>query len=220
MTAIKSTLGICIYCYLAAVIAVWGVIWFTGDKWWFGTVLMYGPRWIYAVPLVVLVPLALMWRRPLAVALGLAALIIAWPLMGLNVPLDFWGEREQTALRVMTYNVQRWEVTGEEFTALLDEPVPTWRRFRSCLAATAGNCRQNGLWPGPDTAGRVALSHCPHGNIQARRRGEWHVLRDRYAGRAARLRLRGSAHAAPGADNNLDREKIFEPGTDRTKPRK
>ena len=93
---------------------------FTGDRWWFGTVLLYGPRWIYFFPLLVFLPPALVWRRRLLWPLGLTALLIAGPLMGFNLPWPPWTTAAGS-LRVLTYNVQRWEVTPTEFAALLDE---------------------------------------------------------------------------------------------------
>jgi endonuclease/exonuclease/phosphatase family metal-dependent hydrolase len=134
MTAIKSILSVCIYCYLMAVLAVWGIIWFTGDKWWFGTVLLYGPRWIYALPLIGFVPLALLWYRRWLWPLGLTMLLIVWPVMGLNVPLKFWDDGGEPVLRVLTYNVERWEVNGKEFAALLDETGADLAAVQECAS--------------------------------------------------------------------------------------
>lgn len=134
MNRIKTFIGIGIYLFLASVLTVWGIIWFSGDKWWFGTVLLYGPRWIYAIPLLLLVPLAFLWHRRLLWVLGLAALIIAWPLMGLNLPFRFWGGGGEQSLRVLTYNVHRWEVKGEEFKALLDETGADLAAVQECAS--------------------------------------------------------------------------------------
>ena len=41
-----------------AVVGVWAVLWFAGDRWWFATLMLFGPRWVYAAPMAVLVPLA------------------------------------------------------------------------------------------------------------------------------------------------------------------
>lgn len=50
-------------------------------------------------------------------------MIIVWPIMGLNIPLPGWGHPEPAALRVMTFNIERWNVKEQDFAALLD----TWR---------------------------------------------------------------------------------------------
>lgn len=113
------TLGV--YGYALAVVGVWALMVITGDRWWFGTVLLYGPRWIYFFPLLVLVPLAFFWHRRRLWPLGLIALFIAWPLMGFNVSWPSWLDSEPGHLRVLTYNIERWEVNAEEFATLLDE---------------------------------------------------------------------------------------------------
>ncbi|WP_305043252.1 endonuclease/exonuclease/phosphatase family protein [Geoalkalibacter sp.] len=96
-------------------------MYFSGDRWWFGTVLLYGPRWIYFFPLVVLVPLALLWYRRGLWMLAVVALVIAWPMMGFNLTKSPLVSSEPADLRVLTYNIKRWEVTADEFAGLLDE---------------------------------------------------------------------------------------------------
>ena len=131
--AMTTILGFCIYGYAAAVIGVLVLLRFSGDRWWFATVLLYGPRWIYALPLTVLVPIAVLLRRRWLGPLGLSALIIAWPIMGWNVPWKGLGSRETKAtFRVLTYNIQRWEVSGEEFSKLLDEVDPDFAAVQEC----------------------------------------------------------------------------------------
>ena len=49
------------YAALLALIAL--LINFTGDRWWLGTLLMFGPRWVWGVPLF---PLALIAVVPLS----------------------------------------------------------------------------------------------------------------------------------------------------------
>lgn len=118
---LKLLVSLGVYAYALAVTGVWALMYFTGDRWWFGTVLLYGPRWIYFFPLFVLVPLVLLWYRRGMWLLGLVAALIAWPIMGFNVPLQSLLDAERQGVRVLTYNVKRWEVTAEEFTTLLDE---------------------------------------------------------------------------------------------------
>lgn len=50
-----------VYTALLALIAL--LIQFTGDRWWSGTLLMFGPRWVWGVPLF---PLALIAVVPLS----------------------------------------------------------------------------------------------------------------------------------------------------------
>ena len=48
---------------------------------------LFAPRWVWALPLIALVPAALFLRRRLVAPLALAAALWAGPLLGFNVPL-------------------------------------------------------------------------------------------------------------------------------------
>ena len=52
----KNILAVGLYFYLIAILIFWAIIWLTVDKWWLGTILLYGPRWIYAGPLILFIP--------------------------------------------------------------------------------------------------------------------------------------------------------------------
>lgn len=123
----------CIYLYMLGLIGVLSLIWIWGDRWWFATVLLYGPRWIYAYPMVVLVPAALICQPRLLWYLGGAAVFIGWPLMGLNIPMKIpVGADRPPTFRVMTYNLERWSVTEEEFIYLLDQVKPDFVAVQEC----------------------------------------------------------------------------------------
>ena len=77
----------------------------TGDWWWFGTVVLFAPRWPLLVPAGALAAASVLldWRS-LGMSL-LAAAIVAWPLMGWQAP-KLWGSPPAgAALRVMSINV-------------------------------------------------------------------------------------------------------------------
>ncbi len=132
----KAFLGFCIYSYLLIIIGVWGCIWIWGDRVWIFTILLYGPRWIYLFPLVVLIPAALFFQYRWLLPLGLVLLIIVWPLMGFNIPNTKTdkqeGPRPAQHFRVLTYNIQRWSVSGESFSKLLDEIKPDFAAVQEC----------------------------------------------------------------------------------------
>ena len=54
--------------YLIVIGAVWLLLWLLADRWWPATILAFGPRWIYGLPLVVLVPMAAGGRRSFRLA--------------------------------------------------------------------------------------------------------------------------------------------------------
>jgi hypothetical protein len=48
--------------------------------------MLFGPRWVYATPALVLLPLALGFRRRLLWAIGLAMVVVLVPIMGFCFP--------------------------------------------------------------------------------------------------------------------------------------
>ncbi|MFV0423586.1 endonuclease/exonuclease/phosphatase family protein [Oleidesulfovibrio sp.] len=70
--------------YLFAVASAAGLLHFESDQWWPASFLLFGPRWMFGVPLLALLPAALFIRRSLLLPLGVAAVIFLWPLLGFN----------------------------------------------------------------------------------------------------------------------------------------
>jgi len=101
------------WAYPLAVAAVTVVLRLVGDSWWVGLVLMYLPRWGFALPLVpVAVAVALWGPRRLLLAQAGAALLVLFPLMGLELNL----RRPKGAdgpIRLLSYNVARGRLDPE-----------------------------------------------------------------------------------------------------------
>lgn len=93
--------------YLSLAIATWLLLYGLADRWWLATALLYGPRWVCAVPLVALIPAALLCRRAfLPVAMTL--LVVIGPLLGFCVPWRTWlpnRAQKQPKIRVLSCNV-------------------------------------------------------------------------------------------------------------------
>jgi endonuclease/exonuclease/phosphatase (EEP) superfamily protein YafD len=110
--------------YLVLVALVWVLIRGWGDVSWFATVLLFGPRWVYAVPLVVVLPAAALCRRRRLLALaatGVAALLVG-VINDVRVPFPAFGARsEGPRLRVMTYNIGGGTFEPRELMALIEE---------------------------------------------------------------------------------------------------
>ncbi len=97
---------ICTWLYLAGVLAVWLLLCVGGDRWWFPTVILFGPRWFCALPLAVLLPAAALVRRRMVWVLGLVAFLVFGPVMGFQIP---WARMAATAgpnIRVLTCNLK------------------------------------------------------------------------------------------------------------------
>jgi vancomycin resistance protein VanJ len=90
--------------YLALVVAL-GVAFRFADEWWFATLLMFAPGWLFALPLALLVPAAVAVRRRALAALVPAA-VLAGAAGGFALP---WGQLSDPPrgfrLRVATCNI-------------------------------------------------------------------------------------------------------------------
>jgi vancomycin resistance protein VanJ len=120
--------------YLLGLLGVTMLIHVWADTWWVATLVLFGPRWIWAAPLALLVLPSLVLRRRLLVPLGAAALLVVGPVMGFELPalstLAEGGERRD--LRVMTYNLGSGKVRLETLMDLLQEIAPDIAVFQEC----------------------------------------------------------------------------------------
>ncbi|HEX5444152.1 MAG TPA: endonuclease/exonuclease/phosphatase family protein [Pirellulales bacterium] len=84
--SIERLAGWLAWAYAVGVIVAWLVLRIGGDRWWWTTALLFAPRWAWPLPVTVILPVVLLWRRRLAWLVALSALWVAWPLMGFCVP--------------------------------------------------------------------------------------------------------------------------------------
>jgi vancomycin resistance protein VanJ len=110
-------------CYLMSVLGVLAAIRVLGDRWWAATVLLFAPRWVALVPLLLLSLLAVWTRRirPLG-AQAFTALIVLGPLMGFNVPWKRLSHRELHGprIRFLTFNLSQDPLDTDGFVDLLE----------------------------------------------------------------------------------------------------
>ena len=94
--------GIWIYVAAMVLLALWMHAY--GDRRWLATVFLFGPRWLCAAPLPLLVAAAAIWQRWLLPPLAIAGMVIVGPIMGLCVHPDLSNTTFHD-LRVLTCNV-------------------------------------------------------------------------------------------------------------------
>jgi endonuclease/exonuclease/phosphatase (EEP) superfamily protein YafD len=96
------------------------------DQWWPATLLMFGPRWVLALPLALLLPAAAVWRRRSLGPLLLGFLLIVGPVMGFNVPWQRLtsASLEGPRLRVLTCNMHYQAGDPGPLDRLLTETRP------------------------------------------------------------------------------------------------
>lgn len=83
------------------------LLWSLGDRWWPATVLLFGPRWILALPLGIAVILAVAHDRAVLPILGVTALILAGPVIEFRTGWRALHARPDPSrdLTVVSYNV-------------------------------------------------------------------------------------------------------------------
>jgi vancomycin resistance protein VanJ len=120
------------YLYIAAVLALWLLLRLAGDRWWVATVLLFGPRWPYAIPWPLLTALAF-WQRPRLVwPLPISAIVLLGPIMGFCLPFAWLTSRDGPTIRVLTCNVDGDAVDIYRFGALVDLTKPDLVALQEC----------------------------------------------------------------------------------------
>ncbi len=137
----RCTLLAC-WTYVAAMIGLIALMAVAGDRWWPTTFALFGPRWVAAIPFVVLLPMALIARRWATLPpILIASILVVSPWMGFRVP---WGASSGGLLRLrfLTCNVEGGRAKG--LAALIAETEPDLVILQECPLDWATR-----MFPGP-----------------------------------------------------------------------
>ena len=112
--------------YAAAVLGLCLLLHLASDRWWPATLVLYGPRWLCALPLLVLVPAAAVCSRRLLGLLAAVSVVLLVPLMGLCLP---WAPLVRPScrgpsVRVLTCNVHGHDLDPAALAALIASSEP------------------------------------------------------------------------------------------------
>jgi vancomycin resistance protein VanJ len=123
--------------YALSLLLVWTLLRFLSDRWWFATMMLFGPRWIYPLPLLVLVPLCLLWDRRRWPVLLLGIAILWFPVMDFCLP---WGRLfapAGTRYRVLTCNLHNEECNFDALRTLILREDPDFIALQECSVDAA-----------------------------------------------------------------------------------
>lgn len=111
--------------YLAASVLFWLFLRVAGDRWWVATLIMFGPRWLWAMPLGLLLPLAIAFNRRGLWVLGCSIFVVVGPIMGLciNVPQSP-SRGPGLHIRILTNNTQGNKFDLQAMADLIDKTDP------------------------------------------------------------------------------------------------
>ena len=130
-------LSVLVWLYALAVIGVALLLHQLSDVWWPATLVLFAPRWLWALPLLALVPMALRRRPRLLWVLAATALVLVVPVLGWvpPSPSSLTGPATPPDLRVLTYNIGGGNLIPAEIVPWLDEVAPDVALFQECNAA-------------------------------------------------------------------------------------
>jgi endonuclease/exonuclease/phosphatase (EEP) superfamily protein YafD len=148
---------------LSAVIAV--AFWRLADQWWPMTVLLFGPRWVLLLPVVLLALLAAVRDRALLLPLLLAGWLVVGPVMGFGTGWRGWFTRSDATrdLTVVTFNAR----DGLSLTRSAERLIADWGAdvvaFQECGGTLRAELRAMEGWstwsvPGVCLQSRVRIA--------------------------------------------------------------
>jgi vancomycin resistance protein VanJ len=125
---------VCVWLYSLSLLGVAVLLQVWADTWWVATVILFAPRWIWALPLALLVPAALLLHRRLFLPLGATALLAVSPVMGFELPSlsSLVEDGEHRDIRVVTYNIGGGGIKLAELIDLLEELKADVAVFQEC----------------------------------------------------------------------------------------
>ena len=112
--------------WLVITVALSVIVRTAGDRWWVVTAaLLFGPRWVFVIPLGILAVVSLVCcRRALWIVLA-TGVLFAIGFLNYNLPWGrLMGATEGKAVRLLTCNVHRHELSPSEFGLLLSDTSP------------------------------------------------------------------------------------------------
>jgi endonuclease/exonuclease/phosphatase (EEP) superfamily protein YafD len=152
-----------VWCYLGLGLLAAALLYGLGDRWWPATLLLFGPRYLLLAPLLILMPAALVWRRPLVMLLVITALIVVFPVMGVRTGWRTWiaGGPRGVPLRIITFNIEAGAVFAPLLPAALEQWRPDVMLFQECDDSLKQAIREASGWHYQVREELCALSRYP-----------------------------------------------------------
>jgi vancomycin resistance protein VanJ len=149
--------------YLGATLVACAMLWGLSDQWWPATLLLFFGRWVLLLPLVMLLPAALLARRRLVLPLVAALLVVLFPVMGLRTGLRLpaRGVADAPRLRVVSFNTAALPNLGGYLDELLREWQADLVAFQECGDQLAAAVTEAQGWHGHAHGGLCLVSRYP-----------------------------------------------------------
>jgi len=122
-----------VWAYLGATLLIAASMWGLGDRAMIGTVLLFMGRWVFLLPLIVLVPAALLLHRMMLLPLLAGAIIVLGPIMGFRTG---WRRLLPAPpgqhVRVVTFNADGGDLVAQMLPTLLADWKPDVVALQEC----------------------------------------------------------------------------------------
>ncbi|MBC8086218.1 MAG: endonuclease/exonuclease/phosphatase family protein [Phycisphaerae bacterium] len=152
--------------YLAGMFVAWMLLRFGSERIIPGTIIAFGPRFLSLVPLVLLLPAALLVARSALLPLAIAAWIGLVPVMGARVNLSTLRSEPPPApvdgtFRVMTFNVQGGGGLRRGFRPMLYDLAPDVVLMQECSERLWRIIRRQNDWHSAQHGQTCLMSRWP-----------------------------------------------------------
>ncbi|MEO6526467.1 MAG: endonuclease/exonuclease/phosphatase family protein [Gemmatimonadaceae bacterium] len=136
-----------VWTFVAMTCLIAAIMWGLGDRTMLGTVLLFMGRWVFLLPLLILVPAALYLHRVLFLPLLAATLIVAGPIMGGRTGWRRLLPQPVGAhVRVITFNTGASDLAAERLPDLLTRWAPDIVAFQECGELLSAAVRLRAGW--------------------------------------------------------------------------
>ena len=144
---LRRTLALALWIYLALLLATWLLVRQAADRWWPATVIAFGPRWVFALPLILFVPVVLLFHRRAFAHLAAAAFVALVPLAGFCLPWrTLTSSADGPALRVLTCNVDGRALKADALARLIAATRPDVVACQEWTSAHESTLFRDGQW--------------------------------------------------------------------------
>jgi len=147
--------------YLAFVGALCLILFVGGDRWWPATVLLFSPRWLALLPLLLLTPIAIWQNRGSLIPLLCTAVVVAGPFMGLRTGIAPQSGSATPVVRVVTCNIEAGSFDAEALARLMQETRADIVALQECPRDIRQKLRLAKAWYGVEDGGLAIFSRYP-----------------------------------------------------------